>query len=75
MLGLGQYDEGRPLLAEADAGAGPKDVGAIELYAAGLAEHLIGNQAEARRDFQRALEANPSYWQARVELDRLTIRR
>ena len=71
LLRLGQDDEGRRLMAEVTASPTSKDAGATELYAAGLAQDLTGNQAQARLDFHHALEIDPSYWQARVELERL----
>jgi hypothetical protein len=75
MLRLGQNDEGGRLMTEAIASAGAVDAGASEFYAAGLAEDLSGNQARARNDFLRALQAAPSSWQARVELERLAAPR
>lgn len=75
LLRLGQTDEARKLLAEVVAIAGQNSASATELYAAGLAQDLAGNQGEARRDFQRALEANPSYWPARVEFQRFSVPR
>ena len=71
LLRLGQDDEGRRLMAEVIASAASKDAAATELYAAGVAQDLTGDQAQARADFQHALESEPSYWQARVELERL----
>ena len=73
LLRLGHEDEGRRFLAEAVAGADRTGAGATELYAAGLAEQLAGREVRARQDFQRALEVNPSYWQARIELERPSV--
>jgi cytochrome c-type biogenesis protein CcmH/NrfG len=58
LLRLGQNDEGQRLMREAIA-TSPQDVDATEFYATGLPEDLTRNQAQARRDFQRALEMNP----------------
>ncbi|HEV2424229.1 MAG TPA: DUF5107 domain-containing protein [Terriglobia bacterium] len=71
-LRLGQDDEGRRLMDEVIAGAGPHDAGALAFYAAGLAQDLTGNHAQARLEFQHALKIDPSRWQARVEIDHLT---
>jgi tetratricopeptide (TPR) repeat protein len=37
-------------------------------FVAGLAERHGGNAENARRDFQRALQLDPSFWQARMAL-------
>jgi len=74
LLRLGQTVEGRRLMDQAIAGGGTHEAGAMELYAAGLAQDLSGNEAEARRSFQHALDMNRSYWQARVELERIPAR-
>lgn len=71
LLRLGRNNDARRLTADVLASAAPKGAGATEVYAAGLAQDLTGNQAQARLEFQRALEIDPSYWQARVELERL----
>jgi len=73
LLRLGRSDEARRLTAELTASPGSKDVGATELYARGVAQDLTGNHAQARLDLQHALEIDPSYWQARVELERLAV--
>jgi tetratricopeptide (TPR) repeat protein len=74
LLRLGQTEEGQRLMNQAIARTEPQDAGAAEFYAAGLAQDLSGNKAEARRDFQHTLEMNRSYWQARVELERIPAR-
>ena len=71
LLRLGQDDEGRRLTADVIANAATKGAAATEFYAAGLLQDLAGHQAQARLKFQQALEVDPSYWQARVEVERL----
>jgi tetratricopeptide (TPR) repeat protein len=71
LLQLGEDDEGWRLMDDVIARAASKDAGAAELFAAGLAHDLTGDQAQARLDFQHTLEIDPSYWQARVGVDRL----
>jgi hypothetical protein len=57
------------VLAQAVAKAGQKDASPLQLYAAGIAKRLAGDEDQARSDFQRALQTDPADWQARVELE------
>jgi tetratricopeptide (TPR) repeat protein len=75
LLRLGQDEEGRRLMAEVIASAASKGASATKLYAAGLAQDLTGDREQAQLDFKHALELDPSYWQARVELERLAAGR
>jgi len=44
--------------------------GAPAFYSVGLMEALRGRSDTAKQYFQRALEADPSFWPARIELER-----
>ncbi|HEX7361259.1 MAG TPA: DUF5107 domain-containing protein [Bryobacteraceae bacterium] len=49
-------------------GAKQPQAGAYDYFVAGLAERYRGNQENARSDFQRALDFDPRFWQARLAL-------
>jgi tetratricopeptide (TPR) repeat protein len=66
---LGPSEEADKMLVQAAAEAGQRDAGAPQLYAAGIAKQIAGDEEQARRDFEQALQADPAYWQARLQLE------
>lgn len=68
---LGKKAEAEVILNELRQEAASEQVGPYALYAAGLAESFEGHRESARRNFRRALEKEPSLWQARWELGRI----
>ena len=70
LMKLGRSDEGERTatsLLEVTARSSP---GASAFYAAGLVEALRGRSDTGKEYFRRALEADPAFWPARIELDR-----
>lgn len=67
---LGRGEESEKILDELMLPAGNPNPGAHDLYVAGLVERFRGQQDAAKQDFQRALEVDPSFWLARIELER-----
>jgi tetratricopeptide (TPR) repeat protein len=65
---LGQTDQAADRLTELANGQG----GAMNYYVAGLAELHRKRLQQARADFQKALEINQLFWQAQVELNRMS---
>lgn len=65
---LGQATKATDRLTELANGSG----GAMNSYVAGLAELYRKHLQQARADFQKALEINPAFWQAQVELNRMS---
>jgi tetratricopeptide (TPR) repeat protein len=65
---LGQGNQATDKLTELTNGSG----GATNYYVAGLAELHRKRSQQARADFQKALEINPLFWQAQVELNRMS---
>jgi tetratricopeptide (TPR) repeat protein len=65
---LGQSSEAEKILNELASGASKPKPGAHDLYIAGLVERARHREERARNDFRRALEMDPSLWQARLEL-------
>jgi Flp pilus assembly protein TadD len=65
---LGQENQATDRLTELANGSG----GAMNSYVAGLAELHGKRLQQARADFQKALEINPLFWQAQVELNRMS---
>jgi tetratricopeptide (TPR) repeat protein len=65
---LGQGNQAKDKLTELTNGSG----GATNYYVAGLAELHRKRSQQARADFQKALEINPLFWQAQVELNRMS---
>ncbi|MFB3920619.1 MAG: DUF5107 domain-containing protein [Terriglobia bacterium] len=70
LLKLGHADDSEKIatsLLNASSQASP---GASTFYSVGLLEALGGKPDVAKEYFQRALEADPAFWQARIELER-----
>ena len=65
---LGQRDEAERTLGSLMAAATKENAGADDLYVAGLVEKFRHHEDQARNDFRRALEVDPAFWQARLEL-------
>jgi tetratricopeptide (TPR) repeat protein len=74
LLKLGRSEEGEELAASLLDNASKESADATALFAAGLAEALRGRAASAQEYYRRALERDPSLWQARIEIDRGTVR-
>ncbi|HET7841006.1 MAG TPA: tetratricopeptide repeat protein, partial [Terriglobia bacterium] len=70
LMKLGRADEANKILESIRGAAGQPGASARALYAAGLAERLLDHEPAAQENFRRALELDPSIWQARFELDR-----
>lgn len=69
---LGQNDKAQQIFDRCIQSAARPDASADDYYAAGLAELYSGNTELARKNFNRALELNPLFWQARMELGRMS---
>ena len=67
---LGRTEEADKTLDELVQAAGKEKPTAHELYVAGLAESFRGRKDEAQADFRKALDLDPTYWPARIELER-----
>jgi tetratricopeptide (TPR) repeat protein len=67
---LGRSNEGQRILTDIFAAASGQEPDATALYAAGIAEALVGGTERAAHDFRRALEIDPAFWPARIELER-----
>lgn len=65
---LGQNAKAAEILSKQIKAAAQPDATADDYLAAGLAERYSGNTARANSYFQKALEKDPLYWQARIEL-------
>jgi tetratricopeptide (TPR) repeat protein len=65
---VGKSAQAQQILEHCIEEARQPNVHASTYFVAGLAEHHLGNAENARRDFQRALQLDPSFWQARVAL-------
>jgi tetratricopeptide (TPR) repeat protein len=70
MMKLGRSSEGEKILGAAISRANRPGASAQSLFVAGLAEQLQDREFEAQSNFHRALELDPQFWQARVELIR-----
>jgi hypothetical protein len=46
-----------------------EQVGAADLYAAGVFDLLENRKAEAKANFRRLLQMDPFFWPARLELE------
>jgi len=64
---LGRGVEADEILNDLVKAAGQERAGPWQLYIGGLAERARNNHEAARRDFSRALELDPSFWQARLK--------
>ncbi len=63
---LGQSEESAKIVS-ALANSDKANASAYDFYVAGLAERFLGRENEAQKAFARALESDPSFWQARIE--------
>jgi len=70
MMKLGRSDEGEKIATSLLENASKASPGAPAFYSVGLMEALRGRSDTAKQYFQRALEADPSFWPARIELER-----
>jgi tetratricopeptide (TPR) repeat protein len=71
---IGRKTAAEKILNDLVAAATSQNAGPLDFYSAGLAEHFRNDDEAARRDFQHALELDPAYWQARVELGEIQAR-
>ena len=69
MMKLGRSDESEKIATSLLESASKASPGASAFYAVGLTEALRGRADVAKEYFQRALEADPSFWPARIELE------
>ena len=67
---LGQSEESLKNLSEL-ANSDKENASAYDFYVAGLAKQLLGLEDEAQKAFARALESDPSFWRARIEIKKL----
>lgn len=70
LMKLGRSDESEKIATSLLESASKASPGASAFYAVGLTEALRGRANVAKEYFQRALEADPSFWPARIELER-----
>ncbi len=70
LIRLGQAREAEKILTELLEKASGPNPSASALYVAGLADRAENHEDAAREEFRRALEIDPSLWQARIELER-----
>jgi tetratricopeptide (TPR) repeat protein len=67
---LGQEADAEKILNELLEVREKEKASASRLYVAGLVERLRNREEPARESFRRALELDPAFWPARLELDR-----
>jgi tetratricopeptide (TPR) repeat protein len=67
---LGRAVEADKILDQLTQAAGKEQPTAHGLYVAGLAESFRGRKEAAQADFRAALDLDPEYWPARIELGR-----
>jgi len=67
---LGQEADAEKILNELLEVREKEKGSASRLYVAGLVERLRNREEPARESFRRALELDPAFWPARLELDR-----
>lgn len=65
---LGQTEEGEKILSELAEAAAKEDATAGDFYVAGLVQRFRGREDAAQINFRRAVEVDPSVWQARLAL-------
>ncbi len=70
LMKLDRAEEAAKILDPVRGVANKPDANARSLYIAGLAERLLDHEPAAQKNFRRALDLDPSMWQARFELDR-----
>jgi tetratricopeptide (TPR) repeat protein len=69
---LGRSQISAELLGKCEKVASQPGATAADYVSAGIAEEFTGHREEARHDFQRAIDVNPLYWQARAALASLS---
>jgi tetratricopeptide (TPR) repeat protein len=67
---LGKHAEATDSLDRLAGGPDAGRIGAHNYYVAALAAHRLGRESEATRDLQKAVEINPSLWQAEDDFDK-----
>ena len=67
---LGRGENSVEVLADLTEAAAGENASANDYYLAGLAERFRLREEQAQNNFRRALELEPSMWQARIELER-----
>jgi tetratricopeptide (TPR) repeat protein len=73
MQRLGRADEAEGIFSELLDAASSKGADASHLYVAGLVERYRNRESQARELFQRAIDADPDYWPAQIELERAPV--
>jgi tetratricopeptide (TPR) repeat protein len=68
---LGQQKEATDKVGELANAPTLGEIGAMNYYVAGLAELHRQRPDEARIYFHKALDVNPSFWRAQVEVTRM----
>jgi len=66
---LGQTQEAERILTGLARAPANEQVGAADLYAAGVLDLLENRKAEANANFRRLLQIDPFFWPARLELE------
>ncbi len=61
------------ILGDLVRAAARNNAGAYDYYVGGLAERYLKREDRAQTDFRRALDRDPSFWQARLELARKNV--
>lgn len=70
---LGQGEEAAKILEPFANFTSPGRKGAEDFYLAGLLALFNGQKDQARNHFRHALELEPSFWQARIELEQVQM--
>jgi tetratricopeptide (TPR) repeat protein len=68
---LGQTEEANKILSALTEAATATKATATDLYVAGMLDIVEKREAEARNNLRRAVQLDPEYWQARLELEQL----
>lgn len=66
---LGRSEESSKTLSE--LASDKENATAYDFYVAGLADQLLGHEDAAQKAFARALDLDPSFWRARIEVRKL----
>lgn len=69
MEALGDADQAAQRLTALVQGAAGTQSGANNYYVAGLAERHLRREPQAIADFRKAVEINPTFWQAENEFN------
>ncbi|MCL5006362.1 MAG: DUF5107 domain-containing protein [Acidobacteria bacterium] len=67
---LGDVEQANKVIAGLAQVPKQRKATARELYVAGLAEHFLGHEPEARALLHQALQVDPLFWQAQIALSR-----